>query len=192
MQLSAVWWYDNRAVTSLSSLASVQEVTTAGRCDRATHVDKQMHSPNIVTTYNRHTRGVDFYTLFLVCTGAEFKEMMVSQNISPVMGQMVLTAVFTFIVDHWALTVCTFWARKVHLIPCLSAAVKATRRAQLLTDFMLCAIWAKVQLGLFTPQHSKRQTTTRRQSDGIHLNTLLKCYKWVQRVWKVKLTAKKT
>ena len=54
IQLLAVRWFDNRAVTFLSSLAGAQPVATVHRWDRVEKVDKQIPCPDYIqSSYGR-------------------------------------------------------------------------------------------------------------------------------------------
>ena len=57
--LSAVRWFDNRAVTFLSTFAGAQPVGETRRFSRVTHSQQQVACPHVVRVYNAHMGGVD-------------------------------------------------------------------------------------------------------------------------------------
>lgn len=63
--ISAVRWYDNRAVSLLSTHTAVELLLTASRWNKTekSHVDVPM--PNIVGAYNQHMGRIDLLDQFL-------------------------------------------------------------------------------------------------------------------------------
>ena len=60
VEISAVRWYDNKAVTLLlSTYAGFQPVTEVTRWNRKMKYHERIECPNIVTVYNKHMGGVD-------------------------------------------------------------------------------------------------------------------------------------
>lgn len=59
VSLRAVKWFDNRAVTLLSTFASANPTTTAVRWDKKRKATVQVKCPSIVNTYNKGMGGVD-------------------------------------------------------------------------------------------------------------------------------------
>ncbi|XP_040073998.1 piggyBac transposable element-derived protein 2-like [Ixodes scapularis] len=54
-----VKWYDNRSVTTASTFAGAQPVTTVMRWDRREKKSVQVECPSAVVTYNKYMGGVD-------------------------------------------------------------------------------------------------------------------------------------
>lgn len=57
--ISAVRWYDNRAVTLLSTKTGLEPVMLANRWDKAARVHVEVPMPAVVDDYNKHMGGVD-------------------------------------------------------------------------------------------------------------------------------------
>lgn len=58
-KIIALKWYDNRAVTTLSTFAGAQPVTSADRCERTQKKTVQVDCPSAVSIYNKSMGGVD-------------------------------------------------------------------------------------------------------------------------------------
>jgi hypothetical protein len=59
VELSAVKWYDNRAVTFLSTLVGSQPAGEVTRWSKKDRCHEQIPSPKVVQVYNKHMGGVD-------------------------------------------------------------------------------------------------------------------------------------
>ena len=59
VEISAVRWYDNKAVTLLSTYAGSEPVTEVTRWNAKIKCHERIQCPNIVTVYNKHMGGVD-------------------------------------------------------------------------------------------------------------------------------------
>ena len=62
--ISAVKWYDNRAVTLLSSFAGTEPVEKIQRWDKANKTYVEVERPHIVGIYNKYMGGVDLLDSF--------------------------------------------------------------------------------------------------------------------------------
>ncbi|KAG7260255.1 hypothetical protein CRUP_015317 [Coryphaenoides rupestris] len=62
--ISAVKWYDNRAVTLVSSFAGTEPVQKIQRWDKANKTYIEVERPYIVGTYNKYMGGVDLLDSF--------------------------------------------------------------------------------------------------------------------------------
>lgn len=62
--ICTVKWYDNRAVTLVSSFAGPEPVQKSQRWDKATKTIIDVEKPDIVGTYNKHMGGVDLLDSF--------------------------------------------------------------------------------------------------------------------------------
>ncbi|KAG7256560.1 hypothetical protein CRUP_027871, partial [Coryphaenoides rupestris] len=62
--ISAVKWYDNRAVTLVSSFAGTEPVQNIQRWDKANNTYSEVERPYIVGTYNKYMGGVDLLDSF--------------------------------------------------------------------------------------------------------------------------------
>lgn len=58
-KLIALKWYDNRAVTTLSTFAGAEPVTSVGRWERSKKMTVQVECPSAVSIYNKFMGGVD-------------------------------------------------------------------------------------------------------------------------------------
>lgn len=63
--ISAVRWFDNRAVTLLSTHTAVEPVREASRWNKTEKKYVEVPMPNIVDDYNQHMGGVDLLDGFL-------------------------------------------------------------------------------------------------------------------------------
>ena len=59
VEVKAVRWNDNKAVTLLSTFVGSQPVTQVRRWNSRTKTHEQVSCPAIITAYNKHTGGVD-------------------------------------------------------------------------------------------------------------------------------------
>lgn len=59
LEIAAVRWFDNRAVTLISTFAGCEPVTEVTRWNSKTHSHEMVTCPSIVTVYNKHMGGVD-------------------------------------------------------------------------------------------------------------------------------------
>jgi len=57
--LSVVRWFDNRAVTILSTFVGAQPVGETKRFSRVARAEQQVACPRVVRVYNAHMAGVD-------------------------------------------------------------------------------------------------------------------------------------
>ena len=58
-QLSVVRWYDNRAISLLSTFVGSQPVSEIKRYNKVRHEEQQVPCPQVVHVYNKHMGGVD-------------------------------------------------------------------------------------------------------------------------------------
>lgn len=63
--IAAVRWYDNRAVSLLSTQAGVEPLQTAKRWDKKKREQVQVTMPHVVSIYNQYMGGVDMLDSFL-------------------------------------------------------------------------------------------------------------------------------
>jgi len=59
IEISAVRWHDNRAVTLLSTYAGSEPVSEVTRWKNKAKTHEKVFCPNIVNAYNKHMGGVD-------------------------------------------------------------------------------------------------------------------------------------
>jgi len=59
IEMSAVRWHDNRAVTLLSTYAGSDSVSEVTRWNNKAKTHEKVSCPNIVNVYNKHMGGVD-------------------------------------------------------------------------------------------------------------------------------------
>ncbi|XP_067949708.1 piggyBac transposable element-derived protein 2-like [Watersipora subatra] len=63
--ISAVRWFDNRAVAMLSTLTGCETVVSAKRWDKTTKQQKDVTMPSVIGDYNRNMGGIDLLDSYL-------------------------------------------------------------------------------------------------------------------------------
>lgn len=64
-KITCVKWYDNKAVSLVSTYVSIEPVTTAKRYDKNQKAKVDVACPNIVKQYNAHMGGVDLMDMLI-------------------------------------------------------------------------------------------------------------------------------
>ena len=70
----AVWWYDNKVVTLVSSYIGIEPIHSVKRYDQKEKKHAQVKQPHVIQTYNKYMGRIDkldmmysFYKAYLRC-----------------------------------------------------------------------------------------------------------------------------